>query len=91
MCVLGRFQSRGYLITYQYIAPDRREPFPKVPLTHMNNDECKYTCDSHRVNSTEFKEKYIYIHTNAISLKRCKVFCHLRTLLCILQHMLSNR
>ena len=25
-------------------------------------DECKYTCDSHLVNSTELKEKYTYIH-----------------------------
>ena len=46
-----------------YFRPDRRQPFPKVPLTHMIIDECKYTCDSHFVNSTELKEKYTYKHT----------------------------
>ena len=45
---------------FLYFRPDRRQPFLKVPLTHMIIDECKYTCDSHFVNSTELKEKYIY-------------------------------
>ena len=36
----------------------------KVPLAHMIIDECKYTCDSHLVNSAELKGKYTYVHTN---------------------------
>ena len=45
--------------------PDRREPFPKAPLTQLIIDHCKYILsDSHFVNSIELKKKNRHTYIN---------------------------